>query len=143
MAYCLSADIRDQLDEAVLVQLTDDEDAGIVVESRVDKAIADADGEIDGYLGSRYGLPLGQVPPILRKIAVDIAIYNLFSRRMGAPEARAERYKAAVRFLEQVAKGSISLGLGDPDGTPKPAEAPRLSGDNPERLFSRDGMKDF
>lgn len=143
MAYCALADILDQVDEQQLIQLTDDEDAGVVSEARVAKAIADADGEIDGYLGTKYTLPLAPVPAIIRKCSVDIAIYNLFSRRGGSTETRSERYKAAARFLEQVAKGSISLGVADPDGTPKPSEAPRMSGENPARTFNRGSLGDF
>lgn len=126
--YCAKADILDLLEERLLIQLTDDENAGAVNDARVDKAIADACGEIDGYLGARYPLPLPVTPAIIRKCAVDIAIYNLFSRTLGAPEERRDRYKDAIAFLAKVATGGISIGAGDPDGTPKPSEAPRMTG---------------
>lgn len=139
--YCAKADIRDLLEEQQLVQLTDDENTGEVNDARVDKAIADACGEIDGYLGSRYPLPLATVPAIVRKCAVDIAIYNLFSRILGAPEERRNRYKDAVAFLAKVGSGAISLGAGDPDGTPKPSEAPRMTGAG--NVFGRGRMRGF
>ncbi len=139
--YCTKADILNLLEEQSLVQLTDDEGTGLVNDARVDTAIADACGEIDGYLGARYPLPLGNTPPIIRKHAVDIAIYNLFSRTLGAPEDRLARYKNAITFLTTVAKGSISLGLGDPDGTPKPSEAPRIT--SAASVYGRDNLKGF
>jgi phage gp36-like protein len=139
--YCAKGDILDLLEEQLLTQLTDDEGAGVVNDARVDKAIDDACGEIDGYLGARYPLPLATTPAIVRKCAVDIAIYNLFSRTVGAPEERRARYKDAVAILVNVSKGIISLGIGDPDGTPKPSEAPRMTGSG--SVFGRDGMKGF
>ncbi len=139
--YCTKGDILDMLEEDKLEQLTDDEYAGAVNDARVDKAIADACGVVDGYLGGRYRLPLAIVPPIISKCAADIAIYNLFSRRMGPPEDRRDRYKDAVALLTRVASGSISLGVEDPDGTPKPAEAPRMTAPSP--VFGRDRMRGF
>ena len=76
MPYATQADILDQLDEDILIQLTDDADTGDVVDDVVTRAIADADAEIDGYCGKRYSVPFDTVPPIIRKFAVDIAIYT-------------------------------------------------------------------
>ena len=42
---------------------------------------------------------------------MDLAIYNLYARRSDStPEIREKRYDAAVKFLEQIAKGTISMG---------------------------------
>ena len=46
----------------------------------IDEAIADADGEIDGYLAKRYAVPLAPVPKVINKFSKDIALYNLMSR---------------------------------------------------------------
>lgn len=143
MGYCTQDDVLDQLSEAQLIQCTDDNDTGSVDAAKVAQAIADADGEIDGYVGARYAVPLSPVPAIILKLAVDIAIYNLFSRRDEVPENRAERYKNAIRFLEQVAKGGISLGADDPEGSPPATEAPRMSSQNPARIFTRRKMSGF
>lgn len=43
----------------------------------IDEAIADADGEIDGYLAKRYAVPLAPVPKVINKFSKDIALYNL------------------------------------------------------------------
>ena len=47
----------------------------------IDEAIADADGEIDGYLVKRYAVPLAPVPKVINKFSKDIALYNLMSLR--------------------------------------------------------------
>lgn len=143
MAYCTLADIKDQIDERKLIQLTDDEGLGVVGEARVTKAIADADEQIDGHIGHRHMVPMEPAPAILRKYSVDIAIYNLYARRETVPDVRADRYKDAVRFLEMVALGKISLGSLDPEGNPPASDAPEMSVDNPERAFTRGSMEGF
>lgn len=143
MAYCTVDDIRKQIDESKLIQLTDDENLGNVNQARVDRAIADADREIDGYAGSRYPVPMNPVPEVLRKLAVDIAVYNLYVRREKVPEARSGQYVNAVKFLERVAMGKISLGVTDPDGNPPASNAPEMSGENPVRAFTRSSMRGF
>jgi len=138
--YAAQADILEQLDGDILIQLTDDADAGTVDADMVTRAIADADAEIDGYCGKRYSVPFSTVPAIVRKFSVDIAIYNLYARRKGAPDDRKQRYDNAVKFLANVAKGLISLGEDDPDSTPA-SNAPEI--DNEDRLFTRTTMEDF
>lgn len=116
MSYSTSDDILLQIDEQDLIQLTDDLGSGIIDADVVTRAIADADQVIDGYLGSRYSLPFTTVPGILRTLSVDIAISNLYARRRDTiPEIRKERQQAAIRFLEMVGRGQITLGVDDPD----------------------------
>lgn len=116
MAYATLDDLKEQLDETTLIELTDDAGAGVVDTTATTRAIADADEEIDGYVGSRTSVPLSPVPGIIRKLSVDIALYNLFSRRHDSiPEIRKERYNNAVKFLTKFAEGTITLGQSDPD----------------------------
>lgn len=112
MAYSILDDVKKQLDEAVLIQLVDDEDLEMVEENRVTRAIADADSEIDTYLSARYTLPLATVPAIVLKWSVDIAIYNLYARRFDTiPEIRKKRYDDIIRLLIRIADGQSSLGV--------------------------------
>lgn len=111
MAYSIQDDILNQLDEDTLIQLTDDEGVGSVDATVVARAIADADATIDAYCQSRYTVPLDPVPDKIRQVSVDIAIYNLYSRRRGAPDDRKDRHKEAIRFLERVGEGKIGLGV--------------------------------
>ena len=141
MAYSTQADILEQMDSDILVQLTDDADAGAVDADAVTRAIADADAEINGYCGARYATPFVTVPAIIRKVSVDLAIYNLYARRTSVPEDRQKRYTDAIRFLKDVAKGIATLGANDPDGSP--AEANTLDIDQSPRLFTRDTLQGF
>jgi phage gp36-like protein len=119
MAYSTLADIEEQLSEAELIGLTDDAAADAVDADVVTRAIADADEEIDGYVGSRVKVPLSPVPGIIRKYSVDIAVYNLYARRHASiPEIREKRYENALKFVGLVARGTVSLGTDDPEGNP-------------------------
>ena len=139
MPYCMLEDLKEKISEEELIQLTDDEETGLIVTSRTDRAISDADAQIDGYCGRRYSVPLDPVPVIIRKFSVDIAIYNLLQRRQGADEDREKDYNNAIKFLENVAKGLVTLGADDPDTPPADAHKTEISG--PDRIFSRDKME--
>ncbi len=125
MAYSTYIDLKKMIPEETLVQLTDDEGAGTANQARISEAVAQADADIDGYLGARYAVPLAEpIPAVIRKLSVDLAVYHLYSRRLEEiPETRAERYKNALRMLEGIAKGLISLGA-----TPAPEAAPDAGG---------------
>ena len=140
MAYCTQADLLEQISQDKLIQLTDDDDAGIVDSDMVTRAIADADAEIDSYCGTKYDIPFSPVPVMIRKVSVDIAIYNLYARRQGAPEDRKERYDDAISFLKDIAKGIASLGSDAPsvDDDAGP-EATTVKSD---RVFSRGRASD-
>lgn len=83
---------------------------------RIDDAVADADGLIDGYLHKRgYPVPLDPVPRIVAAWSRDISRYYLHKDRRGGkdndPIVRA--YKDAMKLLEQLASGKFSLGADD------------------------------
>ena len=143
MAYSTLTDIKKLIPEETIIQLTDDEGTGSIDQTRVDEAIAQADAEIDSYCGSRYTVPFTTIPDIVKKISVDIAIYNLYSRRVEEiPGTRAERYKNAIRQLEGIAKGLISIGE-----QPEPA-APSQGGvetnkTDDDRTFTKDKLEGF
>lgn len=106
-------------------------------------AVEDACAEIDGYLAKRYSIPLKRTPKVLNKFAKDMAVYNLVSR-MGINEDDREktflnRYNAAVKFLMEVAKGTISIGTDEEDAGSAAANGFRM--DSSRRLFSRESMR--
>ena len=108
----------------------------------IDEAIADADGEIDGYLAKRYAVPISPAPKIINKCSKDIAVYNLFSR-IGIDESTDQktylnRYNQAIKFLTLVAEGKVSLGAETDDPT---TAATGFSVKSNPRIFSRDKMR--
>lgn len=141
MAYSTQADITEQLPLDDLISLSDDAGIGEVDASVVSRAIADADARIDAYCQNRYTLPLDPVPSMIRLISVDLAIGNLFARRsLDLPEVRKDRQKEAIRALEQVAAGKLSLGA----VTPAPVSTGNdVSISSQTRIFDRTTMAGF
>jgi phage gp36-like protein len=117
--YCSIDDIRKNIPDVSLIELTDDNGTGQIENSIVSEAIAYADSTIDGYLRGRYSLPLNPVPKIIQKISIDIAIYHIYSRRfeLEMPEGMQKRYENAVKLLEAIRKGIIELGIITQTGT--------------------------
>lgn len=74
------------------------------------QAIADADALINSYLGKVRAVPLSQVPPVVRRVAAEEAVFVLRSRRQFGAEDLA-KHEANVRWLEQVARGLVTLGV--------------------------------
>jgi len=127
MSYCTQQDMIERYGEEELIQLTDHTGAGVIDTATITRAITDADGDIDGRLGSRFRLPITPVPKILVRIACDIARYHLYP--IAAPEHVAKRYDDAIRFIDGVAKGRISIGISATGAAPAASgEAVRLEG---------------
>ena len=72
-------------------------------------AISKAEAEIDSYLGVKYVVPLATAPAQVKALAVDLAIYHLYSRRSVVPPVRQQKYDGAVAFLKQVAAGQLVI----------------------------------
>ena len=53
MSYIAPPDLTELLSESQLIQLTDDEKLGVVNADRVTRAMAFAEGEINGFCGAR------------------------------------------------------------------------------------------
>jgi len=109
----------------------------------IDNAIADADGEIDGYLAKRYAVPVSPIPKIINKCSKDIAVYNLWAR-IGIDENTDQktylnRYNSAIKFLTLVAEGKVSIGM--PSDDTATAASSGFSIKSARRLFNRDSLK--
>lgn len=109
MPYCTLQDLIERYSSDELIQLTDDTNVGEIDESVVAQAIADADGEIDGYLSGKFAAPITPIPKPLVRIACDIARYYLYDD--GATDQVTKRYNDAIAFLKGVAKGDITIGV--------------------------------
>ena len=107
--YCTKQDLIDRFGLDELIALTDRINAGVIDDSVLNQAIADASAEMDGYLGGRYALPLVTVPPVLIALACNMARYKLYDEQ--ASEQVTKRFEAAIKFLFSVSKGEISLGV--------------------------------
>ncbi len=112
MFYCTAEDIEIQLGKEPLIQLTNDNCEQNTIDTVVcEEAILYSSTLIDGYLRGRYNLPLNTQFPLLRVVAMDLSIYRLYSRRIMTeiPEVVCDAYKNAIKTLENLQKGIITL----------------------------------
>lgn len=119
--YCTVDDLRASQQVIRLVEATDDvnpNQGGTVKVEIAEEMIALACGVIDGYIAGRVSLPLAQVPVIIRKIAVDLSLFNLYERvgKTAKDSPIDRRREGALALLRDIQQGKLSLGLPAVDG---------------------------
>jgi phage gp36-like protein len=126
MNYATVQDMVDRFGELELIQLTAGAAADAVIDTdKVERALADAQAWLDGFVGAVYRLPLAGCakpastpenpaavalvpPPQLVRWACDVARYYLHDQV--APEHEVfVRFKSAQRDLEALAAGKAVL----------------------------------
>ena len=80
------------------------------IDARVTAALSEADNYINSYIASAHNLPLAQIPPILKDVAVDIAYYKIHGVS-GVSDRVRQVYEERIRWLRDIASGRASLGL--------------------------------
>lgn len=110
MPYIDRAGLEQRFGIDEIAQLLDDDRSGTELSTESESltaAVADADAMIDGYLATRYALPLEAVPVMVAGWAADIARYRLWDEQ--APEEVRRRYEDAIARLRDLAAGRIDL----------------------------------
>lgn len=109
MTYATQTQLTQRFGAAMLVNLTDRAEvaSGMIDADVIDRALADTDAMIDGYLAPRYILPLAEVPPLLADVAMQIAIYKL---HVTEPDPKiAKDYDTALKMLRDIGSGVVRL----------------------------------
>lgn len=101
----------------------------------VDQALQDADARINGYLASRYSLPLSAVPEDLPQVACALARYQLLGD--AATERARKDYEDAMAWLKDVANGRVKLQSDVAQAVDSTREVVMFSGAEP--VFKRSG----
>lgn len=117
MPYATPQDLIARLGEREATAISDRSGTGQPDQAVLTDALALAEDEVNGYVGRRYTLPLktssGQVaavPSMLTRLVIDITRYRQTGTEIMETEAIRNRFKDAVKVLEQIAKGEINLG---------------------------------
>lgn len=141
MAFCSIEDITSTVTQDDVLQLTDDEDSGVINTSRVDEAIAKADGLILAFTGSN--IP-DHVPEIIRQISVELSIYHLYKRRFASnmPESIDKGYSRSMDLLKQIQGGKISIGSIEADQAVTSGQY-QTNKTKPDRMFGSDVLAGY
>ncbi|TIY05322.1 MAG: DUF1320 domain-containing protein [Mesorhizobium sp.] len=143
MTYAVKQDLVDRFGATELIQLTDRTNVppSMIDDVVVGRALADADGVVDGYIGKQYKLPLSVVPPVLVKIAADLARYYLHGEAADKDSIVSRNFAAAIAWLKDVSKGLILIEeQGEP---PEQAGGGAIKTSAPNRVFTRDTLRGY
>ncbi len=131
MTYLSRAQFEKRFGADELEELTEQND--------FNAASGQAQSLIDGYLASRYSLPLASIPPLVTAWSADITRFLLWDDH--APEEVRKRYDDALNQLNQLARGFIHL---PPDALGTPASGSlSFAGFSADRVFTADTLRDF
>lgn len=142
MSYTTDADLYSLIAGRTLVQLASDDplaeapDPLILAEAR-----AYADAQVDARLRQRYPLPLASVPRELKDWALALARLWLYSRRPDGqelPPAVTQAAQEALKALDAVRDGKMSLAVPSPGGETPVSAGARVRVEAPDRLFTAD-----
>lgn len=107
MAYCTTNDLINRYGEDEMIRISDHTMTGVVDEAVVQTAIDDASVLMDSYLPGNVDVGLNAQN--LNRVCADIARYYLYDDTTTTTVE--QRYKDAVKWLEQVAKGMVKLAV--------------------------------
>ena len=122
-AYCTVADLEVVIGAEALLTAAPDLSSGTpaIDTAAVERAIVSVSSRIDGWLRTRYTLPLPDVPEVLRRAAARLVHAELVSEST-TTELIESRAAESQKLLEHMAAGRIRIG-GDLDGDPTDANA--------------------
>lgn len=138
--YATTQDAIDLYGQDYILVSVDRDDDGDADSPAFSDALDQATSELNSYIGVKYDLPLLVVPAVLVRFTVDIAVYVSSSNPTELTDEKKDRYSAAIKWAQGVAKGVVSLGVVDPpagvdeDGGSVNTEFPN------DRIFTRTKM---
>lgn len=101
----------------------------------INGALSDADSEIDGYVATRYSVPLNPAPSIVKRLACDLARHHLYDDQV--TETIQKRRDSAVAVLRDIAAGKVSLGTTADGGTAPAPQGGLVEFSSPAKVFGR------
>lgn len=90
----------------------------------IQRALQDADETINSYLNGRYTLPLASAPLVLVRVACEMARFYLYDDQV--TEQVQDRHDANIKWLGEVSKGYVSLGVDSGGAQPESSAGAEL-----------------
>lgn len=108
---------------------TEEQTATVAALALIESKLLDADSVINGYLATRFAVPLIVVPRLVVITACDLTRYALYDDM--ATDTVTERYKDAIKQLQAIAKGLSDLGVDVSGNRPTANDAAQISSTTP------------
>lgn len=111
--------------------------------ARITQVIVETDELMDGYLAARLSLPLASVPLTLTRVARAVVRYELHKDRVmdAKTDPIARDYYDALRLLDAIRDGKVTLGVSDPSSADSPVLDVRI--ESGRKTFSGDELRRF
>jgi phage gp36-like protein len=138
MSYAVEADMQTHFGAAEVLIAADRNGDGIADSGVIIDSLADSSAEIDSYLAVRYTLPLASVPSVLVRVCCEITMYRISINGPSMTEEKRVRYEDAVKWLTNLSKGIVTIGVGEDTATVN--DVATVAGTNSPRLFTRATM---
>lgn len=106
----------------------------------LEQALTDASVMVNGYVASRYPVPMASVPTVLIRLTCELARYHLYED--ACPENIEKRYNAALKTLRDIADGKLSLGESNTSAEVMSAGGAEMVNGG-DRAFSRANARGF
>lgn len=138
--------LADRMGATRYAELLDDDNDGVADPDAAARAIADAEGELNSYLGRRYNLAAlataaeadSRLAATLTAMALNLGEYYVETRRPeGVPDAVERKAAVARAWLKAAVEGEVSL-ASDADLTTSTQGGGTVDGQT--RVFTRDTM---
>lgn len=141
MTYATQAELLERYGESMLIDLTDraDPPANVIDATVVARGLTDADAEIDGYLATKYALPLQATPDLVRNLALAIAIYKL--HRNTVSDKVRQDYEDARSTLKLISEGKMRLNAAGIEPAGNGASGVQIT--DRERPLTAENLKGF
>jgi phage gp36-like protein len=116
--YLTAQEFIDRYTQREALLLTAEGNSSTVDTVRLERGLADASSMVDGYLARRFQLPLmgvatlqPVVPDVIKRLTGDVARYLLTGTHVRETEAIRNRYNDAIKQLDHIANGTVSMGV--------------------------------
>lgn len=111
--------------------------------ARIAQVIAETDRLMDAHLALRLSLPVAPVPLVLTRIARAVVRYDLHKDRItdAKTDPVARDYYDALRLLEAIRDGKVSVGPADPASADAPTIDVRI--ESGRKAFGGDELRSF
>jgi phage gp36-like protein len=136
LVYATTQDAIDLYGEDYILTSVDRDENGVADTPAFADAITQGQSELDSYIGVLYNLPLVNVPDVLVRFTVDVAVYVSSMEAGTLTKEKTKRYERAIAWAVKVSEGKASLGLED---EPK-AKGGGVSLESGTRIFTRAKM---
>ncbi|WP_421579125.1 gp436 family protein [Shinella sp. M31] len=141
MRYASLTDLIERAGEDEILQVADRDNDGTPDPDVVEAALGHADNVANGYLKTRYQLPLAAVPDLVRTWCVAIARYYL--HRHAPPDYVVRDWKAAEQALKDMARGLIDLPVGEGEQPPASGDTGNVHVVGPDPVFTRENLEEW